>query len=100
MSTAQPPITPLGDQPINDEAVKIDFKINGGYQSYSAEILRISLLAISAVSAVWLKVYLPDVSTHVPVVHPTPSFGTLVLGSFAALSVSAASALWHRYVAA
>jgi hypothetical protein len=86
----------LGEQAINSDAFELDLKINAGYQAYSAELLRLSLLAISGLAIVWLRIYLPER----PHAAPSRSFGVLMALSFALLTISAAAALIHRYTAA
>jgi hypothetical protein len=86
----------LGEQSINRDAFELDLKVNEGFQDYSAELLRLSLLAISGLSVVWLKIYVPDTA------HTTPPHGVrfFMATCFGLLAVSAAAALMHRYMAA
>ncbi len=86
----------LGEQSINRDAFELDLKINEGYQQYSAELLRLSLLAITGLSLVWLKIYLPE-SGHATYPQQTRFFMAICFGL---LAVSAATALIHRYMAA
>jgi hypothetical protein len=102
MSTTSPGVTEtesfktLGEQAIDRDAFELDLKINESYQQYSAELLRLSLLAITGLAFVWLRIYLPDTPHGV---HP-PRFGAFMASSFALLAISAAAALVHRYTAA
>lgn len=86
----------LGQQPIDNEAFGLDLKINGGYQQYSAELLRLSLLAISGISFVWLKII---IGTDNAVVHPDILAVGLAI-SFTLLAGAAGCALFHRYTSA
>jgi hypothetical protein len=95
-TSKEPDSKTLGEQTINKEAFELDLKINEGYQQYSAELLRLSLLAITGLSAVWLKIQFPD---H-PIAAIGAGFSKLLFASFALLCVSAAAALTHRYTAA
>ena len=100
-SPSETPINPtqydkkLGEVSIDSEAFGLDLKINEGYQNYSAELLRLALLILTGLSAVWLKVYLPSSQTP----PPNLSKASFVL-SFAVTTLSALAALLHRYTAA
>jgi hypothetical protein len=48
----------LGQVSVDHDAFGLDLKINEGYQAYSAELLRLALLVLTGLSAVWIKVYL------------------------------------------
>ncbi len=88
----------LGEVCIDRNAFELDLKINEGYQSYSAELLRLSLLALTGLSFVWLKLYLPDKDAPS---HDVSSFG--VYGSlgvaFLSFVLSSGAALLHRNTA-
>jgi len=75
---------PLDD--IRIESVDVDIAIQGQYVNYSAEILRLSVLAIGAVG--YLITTKPNLSKWALV---------CVAGS---MGISAAIALFHRYIAA
>lgn len=84
----------LGQVSVNRDAFDLDLKINDGYQTYSAELLRLALLVLTGLSAVWLKVYMPN-DGHT---HPVPfRMSILFLSAFASASLSAGAALMHRY---
>jgi hypothetical protein len=89
----------LGEIAVDNDAFELDLKINEGYQNYSAELLRLSLLILTGLSAVWLKLYLPD--TGRPKLPPLPLLNSVTyLCSFAATMIAAGAALVHRYTAA
>jgi hypothetical protein len=85
----------LGEISINNDAFELDLKINDGYQNYSAELLRLSLLALSGLGAVWLKLYLTPGE-----LRPSASKGIFLLLAFLSISLAAGTALIHRYTAA
>ena len=86
----------LGQVAINNTAFDLDLKINEGYQNYSAELLRLALLIITGLAAVWLKLYLkPDANQSLPWFNRI-SFAL----SFMANTIAAGTALIHRYIAA
>ena len=76
------PSEALGNVSINKDALDQDWKIADGYIAYSSELLRISLLAISGMAAIYLK-----------------DRGTFFTLPFIALVISAALALLHRFTA-
>jgi len=39
----------LGEVSVNNDAFELDLKINEGYQSYSAELLRLALLILEQI---------------------------------------------------
>lgn len=85
----------LGEISINKEAFELDLKINEGYRNYSAELLRLPLLILTGLSAVWLKLYLP-----IPHANPLPLVsGLSFVLSFALTAAAAGAALIHRYIA-
>jgi hypothetical protein len=86
----------LGEITVNREAFDLDLKINEGYQSFSAELLRLALLVLTGISAVWLKVYLPA-DGHATVTSLVTKIA--FISSFAATIVAAGAALLHRYTA-
>jgi hypothetical protein len=89
----------LGQVAVNREVFDLDLKINSGYQSYSKELLRLSLLAIAGISTVWLKLYLEGPGqNHILANHNCIGIGLLVALLF--LAVSAASSVYYRYSAA
>jgi ABC-type siderophore export system fused ATPase/permease subunit len=85
----------LGEIEINKEAFELDLKINEGYQNYSAELLRLSLLILSGLGAVWIKLYLPE-AEH----HPAAYTGIILVLAFLSTALAAGAALIHRYTAA
>ncbi len=83
----------LGQVSVNRDAFELDLKINEGYQAFSAELLRLSLLVLTGFSAVWLKVYLPKGQPSA-VPH---RMSTLLLSASICAALSAGAALLHRY---
>jgi len=85
----------LGEVSVNNDAFELDLKINEGYQSYSAELLRLALLVLSGLGVVWIKLY---------VVHDArgarTSTGLILVMAFVCAAVAAGAALVHRYFAA
>ncbi|HEX3684760.1 MAG TPA: hypothetical protein VHU83_19645 [Bryobacteraceae bacterium] len=87
----------LGEISINKDAFDLDLKINEGYQNYSGELLRLALLILTGIAAVWVKLYLP-VDNHPKALH---LFNRVTfVCSFAATVIAAGAALVHRYTAA
>lgn len=72
----------LGNVPLDKDALDQDWKIADGYIAYSSELLRISLLAISGMAAIYLK-----------------DRGTFFTLPFIVLVISAGLALLHRFTA-
>lgn len=86
----------LGEIPIPKDTFELDLQINEGYQAYSAELLRLALLAMTGLAAVWIKVFVPgDVHLILPMWSRIA-----FLVSFAVFSGAAGAALFHRYAAA
>jgi hypothetical protein len=86
------PWAPLGSIPLDDSALQSDWKACDGYIAYSAELLRISLLAISGLAALCLKVHEKGTNTEtIPV--------SVFRNSFVALAIAAGLSLVHRYLA-
>jgi hypothetical protein len=83
----------LGQVSINKDAFELDLQINDGYKAFSAELLRLALLILTGLSAVWLKVYLPN--GHAASVPFRMSI--LFLSAFGSAALSAGAALMHRY---
>jgi hypothetical protein len=94
--TAQQTEPTLGEVAINKEAFDLDLKINEGYQNYSSELLRLALVTLGGLGAVWLKIYLPPVPGH----RPSNLTGAFLISAFLSAALSAGAALIHRYVAA
>jgi hypothetical protein len=82
----------LGQVSVNRDAFDLDLRMNDSYQAYSAELLRLALLVLTGLSAVWLKVYLPEHTRVVPL-----RMSILFLSAFASAALSAGAALMHRY---
>jgi hypothetical protein len=86
------PSVPLASVSLNDDALAQDWKTCDSYIAYSAELLRISLLAISGLAALCLKINEKSPDT----------MSQLLLnfrGSLIALILAAGLSLFHRYIA-
>src|SRR5262249_2779898 len=88
----------LGEVSIDRDAFELDLKINEGYQSYSAELLRLSLLALTGLAFVWLKLYLPDKDAAFRDLSSFGVYGSLAV-AFLAFVLSSGAALLHRNTA-
>ncbi len=86
----------LGQVRVDHDAFGLDLRINDGYQAYSAELLRLALLVLTGLSAVWIKVYL---LSQVPRTIPG-RITLLFLLAFGSATLSALAALAHRYTSA
>jgi hypothetical protein len=86
----------LGEIALNKEAFDLDLKINEGYQSFSAELLRLALLVLGGMAAVWIKLYLPA-DGHAKGMSLINRI--IFISSFAATTVAGGEALLHRYTA-
>jgi hypothetical protein len=90
----------LGEVVLDEHLLDVDFKINEGYQSYSAELLRLALLTLSGLAVAWIKIYFPNKdsrrldSTRLNLVK------VWLIATFVLLVLSAATSLVHRYTAA
>jgi hypothetical protein len=93
MSEPAAPNLTLGQVSINRDAFELDLKISGGYQAFSAELLRLALLVLTGLAAVWLKVYLPKGQPSA-VPH---RMSMLFLSAAICAALSAGAALLHRY---
>ena len=85
----------LGVIAVPDSTVEHDFDIQSRYQDFTSEILRLSLLGISAVGYIVLKYLFPDKepSTNVPDEARTPFVIALI-----AFGLASVASLLHRYV--
>jgi hypothetical protein len=87
----------LGTIPLPSETIEHDFTMLERYQEFSAELLRVSLIAISAIGYAFSKVLFSDTSEKTA----TLNYGTkcLVILALAFLCFSSGTALLHRYAA-
>ncbi|MBI3278468.1 MAG: hypothetical protein HYZ57_01350 [Acidobacteria bacterium] len=85
----------LGEVGIDNQAFELDLKVNAGYQGYAEELVRLCLLALAGMAAVWLKIFLDDRRGSAPTLT-----AVLLSCSFLCLIMSAAAALVQRYTAA
>jgi hypothetical protein len=86
----------LGLVPLDQQTVEHDFTMLERYQGFSAELLRLALLGISAIGFGVSKVVFPDKS-GLSIPEGTKIFLALALLAFC---VAAASSLLHRYASA
>jgi uncharacterized membrane protein YidH (DUF202 family) len=88
----------LGLVPLDEKTVEHDFIMLERFQDFSAELLRIALLGISAIGFAVSKLLFPE---HDLVrAQVTPGAKVFLAFALIALSVSAAAALAHRYSSA
>lgn len=85
--------------PIPEECYKADAELLGQYQSYSAELLRLSLLGIAAIGFLLKDVALGD-KTKADFLGQVVGNAWLVIGAAVALLLSAGAALAHRIASA
>ena len=88
----------LGLVQLDERTVEHDFTMLERFHDFSAELLRIALLGISAIGFGASKVLFPD-SNGVPT-HISSSAKMFLAGALIAFSISAATALLHRYSSA
>lgn len=86
----------LGQIGLPNNAFDLDLRINEGFQNYAAELLRISLLVMTGLAVVWLRLIFTDKSAVTRDLSFIVSYST----SFISLVVSASAALFHRNTAA
>ena len=78
--------------PLSKDQLDQDWKTADNYTAYSAELLRMALLAITGIATLLFKISGGSAGT-IPKVAQSFKYG------FFAFMVCAACALWHRYVA-
>ena len=81
----------LGLVVLPKDALEQDWKVTDGYIAYSAEMLRLSLLAITGIAAICLKLFDKNKPLRASVIGFAVPLALLV--------ISSACALAHRYVA-
>ena len=86
------PRTPLGSIEIPKEPFDQDYKLADGYIAYSGELLRLSLLALTGIVTLCLKLQTKTGDKLAPIIW---SFFV----PLTAFMISAAAALAHRFVA-
>jgi hypothetical protein len=89
------PSMKLGEVSVNNHAFELDLKINEGYQSYSAELLRLALLVLTGLGVVWIRLYFAHDCRR-----PRESTGVILGMAFVCAAAAAGAALVHRYFAA
>lgn len=87
----------LGQISVNTDAFKLDLEINKGYQAFSAELLRLSLLVLTGLAVLWQRHFFEQESNSKAI--QTGAKIALLFG-FASAVLSAGAALLHRYTAA
>lgn len=88
----------LGLTPIPERTIEHDLTLLERFQEFSAELLRVALIGISAIGFVVARILLPEKDT--PPIHLSTSARFFLTAALIALTVSAAAALAHRYFAA
>lgn len=86
----------LGLVPLDDGTFEHDMAVLGKFQDFSAELLRISLIGISAIGFVASKKLFPDEKGPAAINLPAETKFFLTL-SLVLLGVAVASSLLHRY---
>ena len=86
----------LGEISLDPDTFDLDLKINEGYQAYGSELLRVALLAIAGLAAVWLKIYLPGSGPSIR----SRGITYCLVASFAFLTLSSAASLFFKYSSA
>lgn len=87
----------LGGLPLDKEACEPDLQVVDRYQSFSSELLRLSLLGITGYGFLIANIVLKATTTAEQYVLLGPwTVWTLIIGAVA-LGLSAATALGHRY---
>lgn len=86
---------PLGQISLPERTIEHDLAIQGRYQEFSAELLRISLIGMGAIGFALSKTVFLDKAAHRPELSDT----LLIIVAVALFSfgISAASALIHRF---
>lgn len=88
----------LGLVPIPERTIEHDLTLLERFQEFSAELLRVALIGISAIGFVVARLVLPEKDARPIVIPPIPKW--LLISSLIALGASAAAALAHRFYAA
>lgn len=88
----------LGGVPLPERTVEYDLTLLERYQEFSAELLRVALIGITAIGIAVSQILFPDSGARSSV-HLDRSARALLLGALVMLAVSAAAALAHRYFA-
>jgi hypothetical protein len=86
---------PLGGIPVPGSTIEHDFDILTRYQEFTAEILRLSLLGISAIGYLALQYPFPEKGSPTTIPEDIKTPVMLALFAFAVASIAS---LLHRYV--
>lgn len=92
------PTTPLGHVGIPERTFEHDLAVQERYQAFSAELLRLDLLGISAVGLVVINLMFPQGDASVKNLPLLSDIG-LIIGLLC-FGISAGAALTHRYCSA
>jgi len=94
----------LGHYPLPGNTFEHDLSVSDRYQSFSAELLRLALLGITAIGFIITNILFRTTSPADSPVQPakalSPEFKSFVALSLAFLGASALCALLHRYYGA
>jgi hypothetical protein len=88
----------LGLVTIPERTIEHDLTLLQRFQEFSAELLRVALIGISAIGFVVARVVFPEKGATPAVIPPVLKW--LLIAALIALGVSAAAALTHRFYSA
>jgi hypothetical protein len=91
------PLPSLGAIPLPEQTVAHDFSLLERYQEFSAELLRVSLVAISAIGYAASRILFPDDPAQAA--RLDSDVRLLLVAALLLLGISSAAALLHRYAA-
>jgi hypothetical protein len=99
MNEEDKPQKPLGLVELPEHTLDLDMKLMERYQNFSAELLRIALLGITAIGFVASRTLsLARTEERIPPLPQHPKL--LLIGALILLAISAGAALVHRYFSA
>jgi hypothetical protein len=87
----------LGLVPIPEGTFEHDVAILGKYQEYSAELLRLALLGMSAIGLVVSQAVLSKPDESANALGMLASVKPWIIAALLSFAVAALGALWHRY---
>lgn len=87
----------LGLISVPDRTIEHDLTLLERFQEFSAELLRVALIAISAIGFVVSRIAFPEKDAKLLGISPAIKY--LIVASLVLLAISAAAALIHRYYA-
>jgi hypothetical protein len=87
---------PLGAESLPSGTFEHDLGLLDRYQAFSAEILRLAMLGVTAIGAIFLSVYGADVP-RTKLLHLLVDADNQILLALGGFGISAVAALAHRY---